>query len=140
MSRAPRGGAATASCPTKWSSGRAAKAASTTACSTAVSRTAAGFESGWRPDRSPVEWRRLVTPVFRRALAFRFLALVVATILAVACAEAMFRWHVRRTFDDEFPPWTENLVALRTPQVFEFKPNASGVFPGNVDMTRTFPY
>ena len=79
-------------------------------------------------------------PAFSRALAFRLLVVVAATVIAVACVEATFRWHVRRTFDDEFPPWTENLVPLRTPQVFEFKPNASGVFPGNVDMKRTFAY
>ena len=78
--------------------------------------------------------------VFSRVFVLRVLVVAVAIVIAVACAEAMFRWHVRRTFDDEFPPWTENLIPLRTPQVFEFKPNAAGVFPGNVDMTRTFPY
>jgi lysophospholipase L1-like esterase len=52
----------------------------------------------------------------------------------------MFRWYVRYTFDAEFPPWTENLVAVPGPQVFAFKPKTSGVFPGNADPTHTFPY
>jgi len=55
-------------------------------------------------------------------------------------AEALFRWYTGRTFDDKFPPWTGNLVVVRGAQVFAFKPHASGVFPGNVDMERTFPY
>ena len=57
-----------------------------------------------------------------------------------ACAEVAFRWHVWRRFELKFPRSTENLVRLPAPQVFEFKPNASGVFPGGVDQTRTFPY
>src|SRR5688572_11828596 len=78
--------------------------------------------------------------VFSRALVVRLLVCAVTTVIAVVCAEAMFRWYLGRTFDAEFPPWTENLVPVPGPQVFEFKPNASGVFPGNVDMTRTFAY
>jgi lysophospholipase L1-like esterase len=75
-----------------------------------------------------------------RDLAFRVLVPVVATVIAVACAELIFRSYARWTFDAEFPPWTENLVVVRGPQVFAFKPHASGVFPGNIDMSRTFPY
>jgi lysophospholipase L1-like esterase len=75
-----------------------------------------------------------------RAWAFRLIAIVSTTVIAAASAEAMFRWYVRLTFDAEFPPWTENLTALSGPQVFEFKPYASGVFPGNADTSRTFPY
>lgn len=71
---------------------------------------------------------------------FRVLVPVLATVIALGCAEIVFRWHVQRTFDAEFPPWTENLIALDGPQVFEFKSNVSGVFPGNADSTRTFPY
>ena len=52
----------------------------------------------------------------------------------------LFRWYTQRTFDREFPPWTENLVVVPGAQIFAFKPHASGVFPGNVDMKRTFPY
>ena len=63
-----------------------------------------------------------------------------STVIALGCAEVIFRWHSQRTFDDEFPEWTENLVVVRGPQVFAFKPHASGVFPGNVDTSRTFPY
>ena len=63
-----------------------------------------------------------------------------STVIALGCAEVIFRWHSQRTFDDEFPEWTENLVVVRGPQVFAFKPHASGVFPGNVDISRTFPY
>lgn len=52
----------------------------------------------------------------------------------------MFRWFIMRTYDAEYPPWTENLVAVPGPQIFEFKPHASGMFPGNADSTRTFAY
>src|SRR5262245_12819816 len=52
----------------------------------------------------------------------------------------MFRWYAQETFDRKFPPWTENLFVVRGAQVFAFKPHASGVFPGSVDMKRTFPY
>jgi lysophospholipase L1-like esterase len=78
--------------------------------------------------------------VLTRYLAYRVLLLVVTTVIAVGCAEVIFRWYTQRTFDREFPPWTENLVVVRGAQVFAFKPNAYGVFPGNVDMKRTFPY
>lgn len=81
-----------------------------------------------------------MTRTLSRTLRLRLLVSALATALALAGAEVVFRWHVKRTFDREFPPWTENLLAIRGPQVFEFKPNASGVFPGNVDQNRTFPY
>ena len=81
-----------------------------------------------------------MTRFLGRPLVPRLLLAMLSTVIAVGCAELVFRWHLQRTFDAEFPPWTENLVALDGPQVFEFKPNASGVFPGNVDSTRTFPY
>jgi lysophospholipase L1-like esterase len=68
------------------------------------------------------------------------LTTLLAIGISLACAEVLFRWYSGWKFDDEFPPWTENLVALRSPQIFEFKPNASGVFPGSVDVNRTFPY
>jgi lysophospholipase L1-like esterase len=70
----------------------------------------------------------------------RFLVPVLTTAIAASGAEALFRWYVRWTFDANFPPWTENLVALPAPQVFAFKPKATGVFPGNIDEHRTFPY
>ena len=70
----------------------------------------------------------------------RLAVLVLTTIVASACAEAAFRWHVWRRFELKFPRSTENLVRLPAPQVFEFKPNATGVFPGSIDTTRTFPY
>lgn len=73
-------------------------------------------------------------------LAFRIVLLAVSAVISLVCAELIFRWHSQRTFDDNFPEWTENLVVVRGAQVFAFKPNASGVFPGGVDMTRTFPY
>jgi lysophospholipase L1-like esterase len=75
-----------------------------------------------------------------RHLAFRSLAFALASLVALAAAEVIFRWYARWTFDAEFPEWTENLVAIDGPQVFAFKPHASGVFPGNVDGNRTFPY
>lgn len=65
---------------------------------------------------------------------------MLSSVISLGLAEVIFRWHAQRTFDDEFPPWTGNLVVVRGAQVFAFKPNASGVFPGNVDMNRTFPY
>jgi lysophospholipase L1-like esterase len=81
-----------------------------------------------------------VSRLFSRHFASRILVLIASTVIGLASAEAIFRWHTQRTFDDEFPEWTENLVVVRGPQVFAFKPHASGVFPGNGDMTRTFPY
>ena len=66
--------------------------------------------------------------------------MTLSTVIALGCAEVIFRWYSARTFDDKFPEWTENLVVVRGAQVFAFKPNASGVFPGSVDMKRTFPY
>ena len=73
-------------------------------------------------------------------MASRILLLTLSTVIALGSAEVIFRWYTQRTFDDEFPEWTENLVVVRGAQVFAFKPNASGVFPGSVDMKRTFPY
>jgi lysophospholipase L1-like esterase len=81
-----------------------------------------------------------VTRFSARAVALRLVVLVVATVIAALGAEAMFRWYVWHTYDAEFPPWTENLVPVPGPQIFQFKPKASGVFPGNVDSSRTFPY
>lgn len=65
---------------------------------------------------------------------------MLSSVLSLGCAEVLFRWYTERTFDREFPPWTGNLVVVRGAQVFAFKPHASGVFPGNVDQKRTFPY
>jgi lysophospholipase L1-like esterase len=81
-----------------------------------------------------------LTRLFSRHLAFSILAVALSTVIALACAEVIFRWHTQRTFDDEFPEWTENLVVVRGAQVFAFKPHASGVFPGGGDTKRTFPY
>ena len=81
-----------------------------------------------------------MTTLFSRGLAFRLLMMTLSTVVALGCAEGIFRWHSQRTFDDKFPEWTENLVVVRGAQVFAFKPNASGVFPGGADTTRTFPY
>lgn len=81
-----------------------------------------------------------MTRFLNRDLAFRVFVPVLSTVIALGCAEVIFRWYARWAFDAEFPPWTENLVVVRGPQVFAFKPNASGVFPGNVDANRTFPY
>ncbi len=78
--------------------------------------------------------------LFSRHVAYGLLAVTLSTVVALACAEVIFRWHTQRTFDDEFPDWTENLVAVRGAQVFAFKPHASGVFPGSGDTARTFPY
>jgi lysophospholipase L1-like esterase len=78
--------------------------------------------------------------MLRRQHLARVLLLAVSGVVTVASAELIFRWYTLRTFDDTFPEWTENLVVVRGPQVFAFKPNASGVFPGNVDEERTFPY
>ena len=52
----------------------------------------------------------------------------------------MFRWHTRAEFAAQLPERTGNLVPIRGPQIFAFKPNAAGSLPGSVDMTRTFPY
>lgn len=68
------------------------------------------------------------------------LLLVVSTAIAVGIAEALFRWHTSRTYDDELPEWAVNLVVVRGPQVFAFKPHVSGEGVGSVDMNRKFPY
>jgi lysophospholipase L1-like esterase len=81
-----------------------------------------------------------VSPLLRRAVAFRLLLLVLTTAGTFACAEVGFRAHLRRRFEVKFPRDTENLVRLPAPQVFELKPNATGTFPGGVDATRSFPY
>jgi lysophospholipase L1-like esterase len=81
-----------------------------------------------------------VNRVFSRDLAYRILVMTLSTMIALGCAEVIFRLYSQRTFDDKFPEWTENLVVVRGAQVFAFKPNVSGVFPGGVDMKRTFPY
>ena len=73
-------------------------------------------------------------------LAQRLLLLALSTVLSLGCAEVIFRWYTHWKFGREFPPWTENLVVVPGAQVFRFKPKASGVFPGNVDGKRTFPY
>lgn len=78
--------------------------------------------------------------VFHVRFALRLLAAILASAIALGIVELMFRAFVQRTYDAEYPPWTENLVAVPGPQVFEFKPHASGVFPGNADPTRTFSY
>ena len=75
-----------------------------------------------------------------KELAGRLLLVTVSTLIAVGCAEVLFRWYSGQTFDRTFPPWTGNLVVVRGAQVFAFKPHASGVFPGNVDQKHTFPY
>ena len=81
-----------------------------------------------------------MTRLFSRYRAYQLLTLTLSSVMALVCAELIFRWHTQRTFDDKFPEWTENLVVVRGAQVFAFKPNASGVFPGGVDTKRTFPY
>jgi lysophospholipase L1-like esterase len=73
-------------------------------------------------------------------LVYRIAALAVSTGMTLACAELIFRWHAQRTFDDKLPEWSENLVVVRGPQVFAFRPHASGVLPRGLDATRTFPY
>ena len=75
-----------------------------------------------------------------REVANRLLLLTVSTVFALGCAEAIFRWHTERTFDARLPPWSENLMVVRGPQVFAFRPHAAGQFPGNADMSRLFPY
>jgi lysophospholipase L1-like esterase len=78
--------------------------------------------------------------MFTRNLAFKILLMLSSTALALGCGEVMFRWHAQRKFHDNFPKWTDNLVAVRGAQVFAFKPHASGVSPGGIDTKRTFPY
>jgi lysophospholipase L1-like esterase len=83
---------------------------------------------------------RVVASSHGRQLAFRVLVPLVTTTIVLVLAEVGFRAYSRWTYDAEFPPWTENLVPLPAPQVFTFKSHATGVFPGNADQTRTFPY
>jgi lysophospholipase L1-like esterase len=81
-----------------------------------------------------------LTRLFSRHLAYRIVLMTMSTVVALGCAEGIFRWYSQRTFARKFPEWTENLVVVRGAQVFRFKPHASGVFPGGVDTTRRFPY
>jgi hypothetical protein len=75
-----------------------------------------------------------------RPLLSRILLLIVTSVIALGAAEVLFRWYASRTFARKMPAWTENLVVVRGPQVFAFKPHATGVFPGNIDSKHTFPY
>ncbi len=81
-----------------------------------------------------------MTSITGREVANRLLLLTVSTVFALGCAEAIFRWHTQRTFDARLPPWSENLMVVRGPQVFAFRPHAAGQFPGNADLSRLFPY
>lgn len=74
-----------------------------------------------------------------KALA-RLLVLSLSAAAALGCAEVMFRWHTEREFADRLSEHTGNLVAVRSPQIFAFKPNASGVLTGSIDSTHTFTY
>ena len=65
-------------------------------------------------------------------MAQRLLLLTLSTVLSLGCAEVIFRSYAHWKFGREFPPWTENLVVVHGAQVVRFKPNASGVVPGNV--------
>ena len=75
-----------------------------------------------------------------RQLAFRLLTMAVSTILALGCAEAIFRWHVHRRFLIKFPKSTGDLVVVPGPQVFAYKPHVSGLAPGGLDSTHKFQY
>lgn len=75
-----------------------------------------------------------------RALASRLVLLITSTAITLAVAEVVFRWNTERTFANKLPPWSENLVVVRGPQVFAFRPHAAGEFPGNVDQSRRFSY
>jgi len=81
-----------------------------------------------------------MTSITGREVANRLLLLTVSTVFALGCAEAIFRWHTERTFAARLPPWSENLMVVRGPQVFAFRPHAAGQFPGNADQSRLFPY
>ena len=59
---------------------------------------------------------------------------------ALAVAEVLFRWHTRVEYDDRLPARTGNLLVVPGPQIFAFKPNASGTLTGSVDTARTFAY
>jgi lysophospholipase L1-like esterase len=63
-----------------------------------------------------------------------------STSIALGFAEVMFRWHTEVDYARELPKQTGNVVVVRGPQMFTFKPHASGVFAGGVDTNRTFPY
>jgi len=75
-----------------------------------------------------------------RELAGRALLVVLSTVLSVGCAEVAFRWYAERRFERKSPTSTEHFVMVRGAQVFAFKPHASGLAPGSVDSTRTFPF
>ena len=70
----------------------------------------------------------------------RLLLVTLATGIALGLAEWMFRRHTEVEFAEQLTRPTGNLVVLRGPQMFALKPHASGVFPGDVDTQRLFPY
>jgi lysophospholipase L1-like esterase len=78
--------------------------------------------------------------LFTRIVAYRLLLLAVSTVISLAGAELLFRWHVQRTYRNSFPEATGDLIPLQGPQIFAFRPNITGVATGGVDPTHTFPY
>jgi lysophospholipase L1-like esterase len=76
----------------------------------------------------------------RRQRLANLLLVTLSTVIALGLAEVLFRWYASHTYDPELPEWAVNLVVVRGPQVFAFKPHATGEFVGSVDMKRTFPY
>ena len=77
---------------------------------------------------------------FSRHSVFRLLLVTMSTVVALGLAEGIFRSYSHWRYARKFPKWTDNLVVVPGPQVFAFKPHASGVSPGGVDTTHTFPY
>ena len=81
---------------------------------------------------------------FPRVVVNRALLRVVVFSLSIAaalgCAEVLFRWHTRVEYAERLPEQTGDVVVVPGPQIFAFRPNASGVLAGSVDTTRTFSY
>lgn len=83
--------------------------------------------------------RHALSVGFKRGV-LRVVALTISIAAALGGAEVLFRRHTRVEYAERLPQHTGDLVVVPGPQIFAFKPNASGVFTGSVDTTRTFSY
>ena len=62
----------------------------------------------------------------RRQRLANLLLVTLSTVSALGLAEVLFRWYASHTYDPDLPEWAVNLVVVRGPQVFAFKPHATG--------------
>jgi len=66
--------------------------------------------------------------------------MMLSTAIGLGFAEVLFRRHTHVEYADHLSHGTGNLIVVPGPQMFAFKPGASGELPGSVDATRKFSY